>query len=312
MPTGFGWWFKTQYQKSQWEAMEYHGRVYEQIIYEKLSDRIVRITFNRPERRNALNDQMYNEFQAGLHQANDDPQVRVVIIRGAGPCFGSGHELSSPKGEESPPVHPSLNPTLVDYFGFERRRCGKQDDAQQYSKILISQVHGYCLGASEEIAAISDIVIADEEATFGVRGFTRLPFGISNWPGYWPAESNKNWGGKLAPEISGRQAEEMGTITKAVKKEELEAEVLKWANALANLPLEVIAIYKEWLCGTMDILGMGTSYRAHYGKHHTLQYVRFRPDEVNLYKEKKDSSLKGFIKKRHASATVEDKANPDK
>ena len=310
MPTGFGWWFKTQYQKSQWEAIEYRGLRYEQIIYEKLTDRIVRITFNRPERRNALNDQMYNEFQAGLHQADDDPQVRVVIIRGAGPCFGSGHELSSPKGEESPPVHPSLNPTLVDYFGFERRRCGKQDDAQQYPKILISQVHGYCLGASEEIAAISDIVIADEEAIFGVRGFTRLPFGISNWPGYWPAESNKNWAGKLAPEISGRQAEEIGTITKAVKREDLEAEVLKWADALASLPLEVIAVYKEWLCGTMDMLGMGTSYRSHYGKHHTLQYVRFRPEEVNLYKEKKDSGLKAFIKKRHASATVEEKGQP--
>lgn len=287
--------------------MDYRGCKYEQCLYEKMTERIVRLTFNRPERRNALNDQMYNEFQSGLHQADDDPDIRVVIIRGAGPCFGSGHELSSPKGEESPPVHPSLNPTLMDYFGFERRRCGKQDDAQQYPKILISQVHGFCLGASEEIAAISDIVIADEEAIFGVRGFTRLPFGISAWPGYWPAESNKNWAGKLAPEISGKQAEEIGTITKAVKKENLEAEVMKWASALANLPLEVIAVYKEWLCGTMDILGMGTSYRSHYGKHNTLQYVRFRPEEVNLYKEKKDSNLSGFIKKRHASATVKDK-----
>jgi hypothetical protein len=62
----------------------------------------------------------------------------------------------------------------------------------------------------------------------------------------------------------------------------------------------------------MDILGMGTSYRSHYGKHHTLQYVRFGPEEVNLYKEKKDGSLKGFIKKRYASATSEDKGGTKK
>ena len=304
MPTGFGWWFKTQYQKNQWEDMEYRGREYQQIIYEKLSPRIVRITYNRPEKRNALNDQMYNEFLAGLHQANDDPKVRVVIIRGAGPHFGAGHELSSPVEEESPPVHPSLNPTIVDYYGFERRRCNKFEDILHYPKALIAQVHGKCIGASEIIAGMCDVIIASEDAQFGIRGFGRRPAGIPDWPGFWPFESNKYWGGQLSPEVRGKDAEEMALITKVVKAEELEAEVLKVAKALAQLPTEVITTYKEWLHGTLDIVGTGASYRNHYGEHLCLQYVRFRPYEVNMYKEKKDVGLKGYIKKRYESATV--------
>ena len=304
MPTGFGWTFKTQYQKSQWEDMEYRGRVYGLLIYEKLEPRIVRITFNRPERRNALNDQLYNEFLAALHQANDDPQARVLIVRGSGPCFGSGHDLGSPPGEESPPIHPSLNPTLVDYYGLERRRCGKQEDILHYPKAIIAQVHGYCIGASEMIASMCDVIIATEEATFGVKGFSRMTLGVTNWPCFWPAESNKFWGGQLSSVIGGKQAVEAGFITKVVKAEELEAEALKWARAMAQLPAEVIAMYKEWFHGMMDIVGLGAAHRSHYADHLSLQYVRFRPDEVNMYKEKKDSGLKGFLKKREGSAST--------
>ena len=305
MPTGFGWWFKTQYQKNQWQDMSYKGREYQQLIYEKLSPRIVRLTFNRPDKRNALNDQMYNEFLAGLNQANDDPKVKVVIIRGAGPHFGSGHELSSPVEEESPPVHPSLNPTIVDYFGFERRRCSKFEDILHYPKALIAQVHGKNIGASEIISGMCDVIVASEDAQFGLRGFGRRPAAISDWPGFWPYESQKYWGGQIDPWVRGKEAEEMGFITKIVKLEELEGEAIRLAEALAKLPTEVIAMYKEWLTGTMDIIGHGASYKNHYGEHMCLQYVHFRPYEVNMYKEKKDIGLSNFIKKRYEKATVE-------
>jgi len=87
MPTGFGWEFKTQYQKCYWENGEYREREYRDSLYEKLSDRIARITFNRPDKRNAFNDRQFEDFSAALHQANDDPDIRVVILRGAGTCF---------------------------------------------------------------------------------------------------------------------------------------------------------------------------------------------------------------------------------
>lgn len=304
MPTGFGWDFKTQYQKNQWEDMEYKGRRYAEALYEKVNSQIARITFNRPERRNALNDGMFNDFLAGLHQANDDPEVRVVIIRGGGPCFGSGHDLSSPPGEESPPVNPSLNPTMLDYYGFERRRCGKHEDLLHYPKLTVAQVHGACVGASEMIALLSDITIAAEDAQLGVRGFGRFPFGPGHWSGCWPSESDKLYGGRLLSEVSGKEAADIGVITKAVPLVELEGEVMKWAEALCRLSPEVVCIAKEWLNGMLDITGMGASWRAHYAEHLMLQYVRFHPEEVSMYKSKRDRGLKGFLGQRAEAATA--------
>ena len=126
------------------------------------------ITLRRPEKRNALNDKMFEDYQAGLHQANDDPEVKVVVIKGAGIGFCAGHELSSPEGEESPPVHPSLKLTTRDFYNLERRRCSKHEHLFHYPKPTIAQVHGRCIGAGEAIASSCDFTIAAEDAIFGV------------------------------------------------------------------------------------------------------------------------------------------------
>ena len=303
MPTGFGWDFRTQYQKCQWENHEYKGRKYKDALYEKVSDNIARITLNRPERRNAFNDGMFNDMGAGLHEANDDPDVRVVIIRGAGTSFGSGHELSSPTEEESPPINPKLNPTGVDYYGLERRRCGKHEDIMNYPKITIAQVHGYCIGASEIVAQVCDFVIAAEDTQFGVRGFGRFTFGIANWPGFWPGESQKAWCGHLLGEISGKEAADGGMITKAVPFAQLEEETMKWAKIVCEMPPQILFFAKEWLNVIADISGISTAWRQHYAEHLMLQYVHFRPEEVSMYKVRRDVGLKGFITSRSAAST---------
>lgn len=302
MPTGFGRDFVTQYQKCEWEHAEYRGREYRDALYDKVSDRIARITFNRPEKRNAFTDRMFEDMFAGLHQANDDPDVRVVIIRGAGPCFGAGHELSSPEDQDSPPVHPSKNPTMVDYYGFERRRCTKWETITDFPKITIAQVHGHCIGASQIVASCCDLIIAAEDAQFGIRGFGNLHHGVTYWP-IWPLWSNKAYAGHVVSECSGKEAAELGFVNKAVPKERLEEETLKWAEILSQLSPEVVAITKEWINGTLDITGMGSAQRNHFISHVALQYVRFRPYEVNLYKAKRDKGLKGFLKDRAIAAT---------
>jgi hypothetical protein len=62
------------------------------------------------------------------------------------------------------------------------------------------------------------------------------------------------------------------------------------------------------MSGMQDIMGMGGTQRAHYHAHTGLQYVRFRPEEVNFYKEKRDTGLKGFLKDRAEGATPHAKA----
>jgi enoyl-CoA hydratase/carnithine racemase len=303
MPTGFAWEFTTQYQKSQWEDMDYRDRIYTDALYDKVNDQIARITFNRPEKRNALNDKMYNDMLAGLHQANDDPAVRVVIMRGNGNCFGAGHELSSPKFNDSPPVSPDENPTMLDYYGFERRRCSKYEDIMHYPKITIAQVHGNALGAHEIIAHMCDYIIAAEHSQFGMRAFGERPFGINRWAGFPPAESQRLWARNWYPEKTGPMAEAIDIINQVVPDNKLEEETLKLAKILCRINPEVLTISKEWIGAMMDMGGLGSSYHAHYVEHNQLQYVRFRPDETNFYKTKKGQGVGGYIKTRTQHGT---------
>jgi enoyl-CoA hydratase len=290
----------------QWEFSPYEGREYTDALYEKdpKDARIARITLNRPAKRNALSDKMFEDMLAGLHQANDDPEVRVVIIRGAGISFCSGHELSSPIGEESPPVHPSLRPTIRDFYGLERRRCSKHEHLFNYPKITIAQVHGRCIGAGEAIAASCDFTIAADDSIFGVRGFAALPLGFSCYVGAWPAGSHKLRAGHLRPVRTGRDMERFGGVSKAVPLDKLEEEVNKWVQAILLLPAEPLAVQKELINGIQDVTGYGASWRTHYEGHIGLQWVKFRKDEVSFYKAKKEAGLKGFLDERSAKTKL--------
>ncbi|MDY7033692.1 MAG: enoyl-CoA hydratase-related protein [Thermodesulfobacteriota bacterium] len=301
----------TQYQKNQCEEAyrkkAKEGRSYESIIYEK-DGKIARITLNRPEKSNALNDALYFDLLAGLGEASQDPDVRVIVIKGSGRAFCSGHDLSSPQGDESPPIDPKYHPTVRDFFQFERRRCQKYEDIMNCPKATIAQVHGFCIGAGEGIQASCDMTIAAEDAQFGTRGFSRLTMGItamggSGAPHTWPGGSERYRAGRMLPEISGKEAAELSLINKAVPADELEKEVERWAQALSLIPPERLAIVKEGINGTLDITGLGNAFRNHYNIHLALQFIRFRPNETNLYKARRDKGLKGFIQTRAEHAT---------
>ena len=297
--------YKFEYMLNQIEHIPYQGRQYEAALYQPDPDdpRIVRLVLNRPEKRNPLNDAMFADLLAGLHQAADNPQVHVVVIKGAGMSFCCGHDLSSPPGEETPPIPPDLHPTVRDYFNVERRRCQKYEDLRDYPKPLIAQVHGYCLGAGEFIQAACDFTIAADDAQFGTRGFGRFTHGVTRWTGTWPGLSERFRGGEILTELSGEKAAELGLINKAVPEEELEAEVTRWANALADLPPTALLLTKNWLNGLLDIGGQGMGQRSHYEGHIALQWPKFRPEETNFYRERRNRGLRGFIEQRAINAT---------
>ena len=75
---------------------------YENVIYD-VDDRIARITLNRPEKRNTLNWPLLADLSAALKRAERDKDIRVIILKGAGPCFSSGHDLGETMGDS--PLH---------------------------------------------------------------------------------------------------------------------------------------------------------------------------------------------------------------
>ena len=280
---------------------------YDEVLYEADAP-IAFVTLNRPERRNAFNDNMFEGMLGALHRALLDDDIKVVVLRGAGLGFSAGHDLTSPKREgdepeESPPISPGLQPTVADYWNIERRRCHKYEDLLSYPKILIAQVHGFCIGAGEFVQASCDFTVAADDAQFGTRGFGRMTTGIALADSSWPGGSQKARAGELLSELSGEGAAEYGLINSSFPLDELDAGVRALALSLADLPAESVALTKSWYARMMDAAGMGVSYRSHYMGHVAIQWTRFREGETNFYKLRRDSGLTGYIQKRAENAT---------
>lgn len=124
---------------------------YESIIFEK-EDNIAIITFNRPEARNAVNNQVRAEFTAAIAEVEADDDIKVLILTGSGKAFASGVDIK--EFSKTTPYH-----------AHNLFRLGEM--VEKLPKPVIAAVNGFSLGGGNEIALGCDIIIASERAKFG-------------------------------------------------------------------------------------------------------------------------------------------------
>jgi enoyl-CoA hydratase/carnithine racemase len=135
----------------------------EKTVLFDVREHIATITFNRPKVMNAMSFQVLDELTACVEAMRFDPQVRVVIITGAGnKAFSAGADLKE---------RAACTPEQVKQYVFTIRRLF--DDIEHFSKPVIAAINGVALGGGTEIALASDIRIASETATMGLTE-TRL------------------------------------------------------------------------------------------------------------------------------------------
>ena len=149
-------------------------------------DHIGVITLNRPEKRNALNPVVWNALDRAIGMAEEDPEARVVLLRGEGQSFCAGLDLS-PENELFSAVNNTPNATQKIWFFKEVRKT--QDIHTRLERILkptIALIHGHCLGAGLELVLCCDIRLCSQETLFAfpeaklgfitdVGGLQRLP-----------------------------------------------------------------------------------------------------------------------------------------
>ncbi|HEY2883835.1 MAG TPA: enoyl-CoA hydratase-related protein [Rhizomicrobium sp.] len=142
-------------------------------------EHVLTITLNRPERRNALNPRAYAEIEAAFRSANDDDDIRVVIVTGADPAFCSGEDVKEMMTGE---VRPERPPSSKE----GRPPTPAAMAALDCEKPVIAAVNGSAVGWGMELALYADIRLASENAKFAelfvkrglvadVGGFYRLP-----------------------------------------------------------------------------------------------------------------------------------------
>ncbi|HDR15167.1 MAG TPA: enoyl-CoA hydratase/isomerase family protein [Desulfobacteraceae bacterium] len=198
---------------------------FECVIYQKKEATAV-IKLNRPQVLNAMNKQLWLDFQAALRDAGEDPAVKAVIITGEGRAFSTGADLKDSKGR-----------SLEDYRDYLNELQETSRKIIRFEKPTIAAINGYALGSGYELALACDIRIAAEEAKIGSPE-ARVTSSVTG--GAMRLVQELIGPGKArellftAEYIDGREAERIGLVNKAVPLEMLMDEACKMADKISG------------------------------------------------------------------------------
>ena len=214
----------------------------------------VRLTLNRPAKLNALSTELVAALDAAIVAATADPEVRVVVIEGAGRAFSSGYDLTEEaEGESTGPV------------GW---RAALAVDVAATLRILdcpkpvIAQIHGYALAGGLELAMACDLVVAAEGTKLGEPEIRYGSAPVTLLMPYLIGQKKTRELLLTGDLIDAVEAERIGLINRVVPLERLAAEVDALADRLARTPPEVMGPTKAMLNRAMDAAGFRMAVEA--------------------------------------------------
>lgn len=230
-------------------------------ILTKTADKILTLTLNRPHKLNAMTPTMLAEIKTVLDEAEDNNDVSVVLIKSSGRAFCVGYDLNEEDWITS--QYPANFENGVEY------EQDKKDIASllaywmemwKFPKPIIVQVQGACLSGAGEMLAVSDLVVASEEATFGHPAGRDL--GIPPTVFFWPLTIGMRKTKEMlftAKSMDAVEAQRLGLINKVVPHERLEEEALALAKDVARTPVNHLKILKQATNNFYDNMNIATS-----------------------------------------------------
>ena len=233
---------------------------FETLITEQ-ADQVLHITLNRPEKLNALSPTLLSEMKSALDAAKVDSDVAVIVIRAAGRVFSAGYDLSEkdwvmsqfPADFEHGVDVQQDREDIIDLLNYWL-------DMWRFPKPIITQVQGACLSGAGELLAVSDLVIAAPEATFGHPAARDL--GIPPTMFLWPLLIGMRKTKELlytAKSIDAIEAKTLGLINEVVPADELTEHVNALALDIARTPINHLALLKESTNNWYENMGLKTS-----------------------------------------------------
>ena len=233
----------------------------ESVVF-KADGRIGRITLNRPEVLNAIDDRLPQALAEAVHQANADPSVRVIVLSGAGKAFCAGYDLDFYAQSTSGPgseLTQDMPWDPIRDFAFMKRNTDLFMEIFRSLKPVICKVHGFAVAGGSDIALCSDIIIMSETAEIGY-----MPARV------WGCPTTAMWVYRLGPErakrmlltgdrIDGREAERLGLVLKAVPEDQLNDEVERMAERMASVPVNQLAMQKMMINQALENMGLAST-----------------------------------------------------
>lgn len=213
----------------------------ESVVLYSVEGGVARLTLNRPEKRNALNDALVAGLKEALHQADADEQVRAVVIRGAGADFCSGADLSALQKISESSVLENLEDAsaLMELFALARR----------VRVPVVAAVQGRALAGGCGLATACDIVLAARSARFG---YPEVKIGFV--AAMVMAILRRNVSEKRAfelitrgAELSADEAERLGLINRVFDDESFETEVEDYVAGYTRVSRSAVMLSKRLL-----------------------------------------------------------------
>jgi enoyl-CoA hydratase len=251
------------------------------VDYETLDDgKIARITLNRLQSRNAQNRGLLVELGDAFLEAEADDQVRVVILRGAGPLFSSGHDLGSKEAvaerTPGPDFHNSYGTNGGTRKGAEARMLQEWHYFFQNTlrwrnlrKITIAQVHGTVYAAGLMLMWCCDLIVAADDARFADVVGTRLGMcGVEYFAHPWEFGPRKTKELMLTGDsVEVEEAHRLGMVSKIFPADQVSERTVEFAQRIAELPTMTALLIKESVNQTQDNMGFYNGLQACFTLH---------------------------------------------
>jgi len=239
---------------------------FKQILYD-VDEPLATITLNRPNYKNAQDYLLLEEVDMALIKAKEDKKVRVIIVRGSGGNFSSGHDLGTPEAIE---YRKSLGaePGVETYDQFKKYNIDLLLKWRNHPKPTIAMVEGYCIYAGWMLAACLDVVFAADNALFlaGFVEYMSIPWDI---------------GIRRAKElcfesrfISADDAYQYGFVNRVLPLSDLEKETYAYARRVAENSPIALRFAKMEMNKVQDIQGYTSALEDTFGDYVAMRETR--------------------------------------
>ena len=274
---------------------------YKTIQYEKQRKGVL-IALNRPNALNAMNEDLMNELDHALAKAENDAEIRAVVITGAGGTFSAGEDLSGNEPETAwpygIPVDTSLNATYNKFRDADRKDIlGRQLYRWQYPKPIIGAVSGWCLGAASWLALTCHVTIAADDAVFGqpqVRHGANTDFIWVALAGFKNALRYALTG----DHVDANEALRIGLVNQVVPKAELIETCFKFVERVALVPPETVKVNLHISTMGMEMMGLRKAWTLNSELAAMARLTKREEFNKRLDDARKKGGLEAFLEER--------------
>jgi len=262
---------------------------YESIILEK-ENQVATITFNRPDKLNALNDQLVNDIMKAVDAAASDEDVRVLIVTGNGRGFCSGADLSAGGDFRMVELERRLRPQPLPWWGWLALSL------RNFPKPSIAAVNGLAVGAGLAIALLCDIRIAAESARFSSIFIQRALIPDTGATFYLPRAVGTSRAFEMmytGDMVDAKESERIGLVSRVVPDEDLTKTARELAARIAKMAPLTLEMTKRAVLEAVD----GSDFAAQLVYESLGQNVVAQSEDareaIQAFLEKREPQFKG-------------------